>query len=163
MEASAALDKKNYKAGWSCFQSRLAGVLQALTVGQYLIIAKQQNNLFVQVVQQGTCLRVETISNHFRAADQQLTISQITKLLTLGWHQPTGPDSNPENDPLGSPNFFVDAFLPVDFESLAGLMTLTLSQVIGVTDPADLEYEARDNGGNDVALPELGLVSVLGQ
>jgi hypothetical protein len=166
MEAAATANKNNtanIKAKWSGFQSNLAGVLQQLTDGQYLIIAKQQTNLFVQVVQQGTCVRVETISNHFRDADAQLTKAQIAKLVKLGWQLPTRPDSTPENDFYGSPNFFVDVFQPVDSESLAAMMILTLIQIIGVTDPADLEYEARDAEGNAVALPELGLVSGVGQ
>lgn len=160
MEA-AATDYDNNKADamWGSFHNNLNAVLQQLALGQYLILSKTQSNLFVQVVQQEGCLRAETISNNFRDDSNQLSNTQIKKLVKMGWNAPTAADSTPENDPHGSPNFYRDLQQPEDFAALAALLVQTL-QFIGVADPADLHYEACDDNGNVLLFPKLGVMAV---
>jgi hypothetical protein len=145
---------------WQNFADKLADVLERLDEGQFLILSLKDRNLFVQAVAQGNHgLRLETTSNEYRSDDDQLSETEIATLEKMGWRSPTRPDSRPDNDPFGSPNFYLDTPQPVDFDALAALMVNTL-KLIGAADPAELQYEGDDGNGNPLSLPNLGVMAV---
>jgi hypothetical protein len=80
-------------------------------------------------------------------------------LTDAGWHAPTRnpAESTPQDDPDGSPNFFMDLSPPVSFLTIANLAVRTFAEILHVPHPGYLEYAAFDADGNAIALPELGL------
>lgn len=103
--------------------------------------------------------RLETVSNYFRAETNQLSQHQISDLIELGWNPPTGSQiyGTPECDPDGSPNFFHDAAIPIDFAALAGMAVRTFIEILHISHPGFLQYECFDGAGNTISLSELGL------
>src|SRR3989304_905507 len=145
---------------WPPFAQKLAAVLEKLEEDQFLILSVKRSNRFIQFAAQGSFgMRVETTSNSYLAKPEQLNERQISTLIGTGWHAPTGSpgDSTPEGDPDGSPNFFVEFAAPVSFEAVANLTVRTLAEILRVPHPGALQYEAFDEGGEAIALPELGL------
>lgn len=143
---------------WLTFANKLAEVLERLGEGQFLILSLKDSNLFVQAVAQGDHgLRLETTSNEYRSDDDQLSEAEIAKLEIMGWHMPTRPDSRPDNDLFGSPNFYLDVPQPVDTSVCASLLVQTLVDVLGVTDQGQLEIASDDGHGQPLYLPSLGV------
>ncbi|WP_045221904.1 T3SS (YopN, CesT) and YbjN peptide-binding chaperone 1 [Desulfonatronum thioautotrophicum] len=144
---------------WTAFGQKLAQVLEGLQEDQYLIICAKQSNRYIQFAGQGLHgLRMETTSNHYLDQSEQLTEHQIALLLENGWKTPTRPpETAPEDDPEGSPNFFIDHPLPVAYKTVADLVVRTFDQILRVTHPAWLEYEAFDSDRNSLAFPTLGV------
>lgn len=148
---------------WPPFAKKLAAVLEKLEEDQFLILSIKRSYRFVQFASQGAFgMRVETTSNSFMAKPEQLNERQISALIDIGWHAPTGTPvgSTPENDPDGSPNFFVDYESPVPFEAIANMAVRTLSEILRVPHPGFLQYQAIDDAGGEweaIELPELGL------
>ncbi len=145
---------------WPPFAEKLAGVLGQLQEDQYLIVSVKDSNRFVQFAGQGSFgMRVETTSNSYLAKPEQLNKRQIATLIDSGWNDPTGnpDDSTPQNDPDGSPNFFVEFSVPVSFQSVADLTVRTFAEILRVPYPGSLQYQAFEKGGEVIALPELGL------
>jgi len=145
---------------WPPFAQKLAAALEKLEEDQFLILSVKRSNRFVQFAAQGSFgMRVETTSNSYLAKPEQLNERQISTLIDAGWHDPTGTpsESTPEHDPDGSPNFFVEFSAPISFEAVANLTVRTLAEILRVPYPGALQYEAFDEGGNAIALPELGL------
>lgn len=135
-------------------------MLGKLQEDQYLIVSVKDSNRFVQFAGQGSFgMRVETTSNSYLAKPEQLNKRQIATLIDSGWKDPTGKpdDSTPQNDPDGSPNFFVEFTVPVSFKSVADLTVLTFAEILRVPYPGSLQYQAFEKGGEVIALPELGL------
>lgn len=145
---------------WSPFEKKLAAVLARLEEDQYLVISVKGTNRYVQFAAQGSFgMRVETTSNSYLPKSDQLEAEQIAALLEVGWTDSTGTpnESTPENDPDGSPNFFVEFAAPVPLKSVAKLTIQTFAAILRVPHPATLEYEAFEREGAALALPELGL------
>lgn len=145
---------------WPLFSAKLAAVLGKLEEDQFLILTVKNTNRYIQFAAQGSFgLRVETTSNSYLSKTEKLVPEQIAALCSLGWESPTGsPDESTQtNDPDGSPNYFVDFPAPVNFEAVADFAVKTLSQVLRVPHPGSLQYQAFDDLGEAIALPELGL------
>lgn len=148
---------------WSPFAQKLASVLEKLLEDQFLIISVKHSNQCIQFAAQGSFgLRVETTSNSYLAKSEQLNERQIANLINAGWHVPSGTptDASPENDPDGSPNFFVEFAAPVSSGAAAALAVRTLSEILRVPHPAFLQYHAIDDTEGKwaaIALPDLGL------
>jgi hypothetical protein len=125
------------------------------------VIYKKDSNIFIQFVAQGEWgIRMETISNYYRDDQNQLTKAQMDKLNNIGWNTPTNnPDqSTPKNDPDGSPNYFIDYDVPADYEAIAQITIKTFVDVLGISHPGMLEYEAFDRQGNSIPIPKLKLM-----
>lgn len=146
---------------WPPFAQKLAAVLEKLEEDQFLILlVKRSSNRFIQFAAQGAFgMRIEATSNSCLDKSEQLNEQQIAAMLEAGWHAPTAtPEySTPENDPDGSPNYFVDIPVPVSFDAVANLTVSTLANILRVPYPGRLEYEAYDEDGDAIALPDLGL------
>jgi hypothetical protein len=144
---------------WAVFADNLAKALEALQEDQYLILAVKQSNQYIQFAGQGLHgLRLETTSNHFLEASDQLSGDQLALLAATGWNTPTrNPEAAPEDDPEGSPNYFINAPLPVAYKSIADLVVKTFDKVLRVTHPGWLEYEAFDADQNSLVFPNLGV------
>ena len=155
-----AVGQRRISVAWPPFEQKLLAVLARLEEDQYLVISVKGTNRYVQFAGQGSFgMRVETTSNNYLSKPDQLEAEQVAALLGAGWNDPTSdPDaSTPENDPDGSPNFFVEFAVPVPFESVARLTIQTLASILRVPHPLSLEYEAFEREGAALALPELGL------
>lgn len=145
---------------WVAFAERLIGALQGLEAGQWLIIQKLGVSDWVQYAAEGQGkFRVETKSNHYRELDQELTLEQQESLSRIGWREPTGTGafSTPENDPHGSPNYYLDLTLPRNANKLTTVTIATFTDVFGVVEPDGLAYEAFHPNGDSLSLRQIGL------
>jgi hypothetical protein len=145
---------------WSPIAKNLASTLRKLDEDQYLIISVKRSTQFIQFAAQGSFgLRMEVASNYYLPDTEQLSDQQMAALNALGWKSPTrNPElSTPKDDPHGSPNFFIDVEVPVKTKVLAELAVRTFSEVLNVSHPSALEYEAFCKGGGSLPLPALGL------
>jgi hypothetical protein len=147
---------------WRKLGANLAAVLGAMGEDQYLIISAKREPWFVQFAKQGAeLLRAEAVSNHYLPEGSRLPDAKVATLTRLGWVAPTGlpPESTPEKQPNGSPNFFRDFTPPVPFEDVAQLAVETLTKVYGVVHPTALEYQAFHRDQGTLLLPTLGLTA----
>ena len=145
---------------WLPFVQTLANVLGHLQEDQYLVITVKRSNLYVQFAGQGSYgMRVETPSNGYLVKSEKLKKCQLVALENAGWSAPTGTpkQSTPQKNPDGSPNYFVDFPAPVVYDRVARLTVSTLVEILEVSHPGMLEYDAFDAEGSPVQLPELGL------
>lgn len=145
---------------WAAWQDKLATVLAGLEEDQYLVIITKHGNQFVQFSAQGAFgLRAETTSNNYRAKTEKLSAAQMRALLQAGWRAPSGDaaEATPENDPDGSPNYFIQFAAPVAFATVARLTVRTFSEILRVPHPGWLQYEAFDDDYGALELPGLGL------
>jgi hypothetical protein len=127
-----------------------------------LILAVKYRRYFVQFAAQGSHgLRAEVSSNSVLPADHRLDTASVARLTELGWKPPTGTleNSTPERDPDGSPNFFMELPVPVDFSDLAARTIDTLVEVLGVPYPGALWYQAFDGEGSALVFPTLQLTN----
>ncbi|MFZ4538960.1 T3SS (YopN, CesT) and YbjN peptide-binding chaperone 1 [Propionivibrio sp.] len=151
---------RRLSAAWPRFAQKLATVLEELEEDQYLIVSVKRSNRYIQFAAQGSFgMRVETTSNSYLEKPEQLNAQQIASLIDAGWDVPTGDpaEATPENDPDGSPNFFVDFSESTSFEAMANLTVKTFAEILCVPYPGFLQYEARDANGEAIVLPNLGL------
>jgi hypothetical protein len=145
---------------WPPFGQKLAAVLEKLEEDQYLILSVKGSHRFIQFAAQGSFgMRVETTSNSYLAKPERLNKRQISTLIDVGWHAPTGSpaQSTPKKDPDGSPNFFAEFSAPVPFEAVTNVTVRTFAEILGVSHPGFLQYESFDREGEAIALPELGV------
>ena len=145
---------------WPKFAQKLATAIEALKEDQYLILAVKRSNRFIQFAAQGSFgIRMETTSNSYLPKPEKLGPRQIEALLKAGWNIPTGKPakSTPENDPDGSPNYFVEFPMPVPFEAAASLVVHTFAEILRVPHPGNLEYKAFDDEQGEITMPGLGL------
>jgi hypothetical protein len=149
---------------WALFLERLEPTLKGLHPGQWVILQKKDSaSDWIQFAHQGKAgFRVESKSNFYRNVDDQLTPEQVAGLVQLGWLSPTGSDeeSTPENDPEGSPNFYVDLSVKLSLKDLDALVSRTFINIFGVSGPDQLLYEAYEVDGSALLLPALGLKAV---
>ena len=145
---------------WKPFALKLAAALESLKEDQCLILSHKLSHKVVQFAAQGSFgMRIETISNHFLAENEQLNTQQMSDLLDAGWLAPTkSPQMPSDGDQHGSPNYFLDLPAAVNFDAVASLAVKTFTEILRVLHPAYLQYFAFDNvDGKVIALPELGL------
>jgi hypothetical protein len=145
---------------WQPFAMSVADALERLQEDQFLIISAKKSNRFVQFAGQGSFgLRAEVVANAFLTPDEQIDHAGLDELREIGWSAPTGSpeESTPEQDPDGSPNYFMECQNSFDASRLAGVMVQTFRKVLGVHHPGFLEYEAFDTDGKRIAFPGLGL------
>lgn len=149
---------------WAPFEQRLTSVLSKLENDQYLIISAKGSNRFVQFACQGEeGMRVEVTSNHFLKGRDRLNRRQISWLRAHGWNVPTGSQKQgtPEEDPNGSPNYFVDLPAPLATEDVAHLAVDALVNGLEIQSSASLAYEAFDTSGKNIRMEELDLTPVI--
>jgi len=143
---------------WPGFVNELSAALATLREDDFLILEIKNSGRFVQFCCGGKHgWRAETCSNAFLQGADRLGDDEIAGLLKLGWLEPTGSpqDSTPENDPDGSPNFYIDA--AIDLDDLAELAVETLSGTLAVPYPAMLRYRAGDSSGYEKRIAVLRL------
>jgi len=148
---------------WPPFAMSVADVLAHLKEDQFLVISAKNSNRFVQFAGQGSFgLRAEVVGNAFLSPGEQIHEAGLEELRHLGWSAPTGsPEaSTPEQDPDGSPNYFMQCPNPFDSAHVADIAVRTLHQVLGVPHPGFLEYEAFDTEGRRLSFAGLGLRKV---
>ncbi|MCL4744601.1 MAG: hypothetical protein KJZ83_04210 [Burkholderiaceae bacterium] len=153
-------EQRRLSVSWPPFGARLATVLGALEEDQFLTVMVKRSNSFVQFFCQGQSgMRAETTSNAYLARSERLDARQVAALAALGWTPPTGGagESTPDNDPDGSPNFFVDFDHGVAFGVIADLAVRTFTEVLRVPYPSLLEYQAGDMDGSSLELSTLEL------
>ncbi len=153
---------KGYRSGaWDEFAGNLALVLGTMEVDQFLILSFKGRRSFVQFAAQGPeGLRMEAVSNSYLPPSEHLDRARITRLRELGWGAPTGSPqaSVPEEDPDGSPNFWIQMEPPVDFQEAARVAVDTLVDVYGLPHPGFLAYRAFNVvGGVEPVYPNLGI------
>lgn len=106
-------------------------------------------------------MRVEASSNAFiLPIEAALTVADYQRMDTLGWHRATNraPTRRGEPEPPdGSPNFFLDVPVPLDWDAIAQLSVRTLQEVYRVRHPGELSYRASSTDGTRVRFPALRL------
>lgn len=145
---------------WPPFAQRLAAAIDSLEEDQFLILLVKRSNVFVQFFRHGAGgFRVETTSNAYRAGPEKLDARQASALQAMGWQPPTGTpkQSTPEQDPDGSPNYFIDFDDDSPRAGIADVAVRTFAEVLRVPYPSMLEYEAGDTDGGSIVLPSLKL------
>ena len=160
-DSGSASDKTATSGAWPAFEARLAGILGALEEDQFLVISAKRGWAYVQFSAQGAFgLRAEAVSNHYLPESHALSARRVAALKELGWSAPTGTprESTPKRQPDGSPNFFVDFDRPVPFVGVARLAVRTLTEVLGISHPGQLHYDASDANRRSILLPTLGLM-----
>jgi len=147
-------------SAWVGFAENLATVLENLQEEQYLILIVDGTNSFVQFAGRGAKgLCMETTSNHYLDKESQLSQGQIAMLQECGWNPPTNaPDADaPEKEPGCSSNFYIDYPLPVPCNAAAELTVKTFTEILGVSGPEKLVYQALADDGNSQFYPDLGV------
>jgi hypothetical protein len=145
------------------FQNALASVLHDLgqTQDESLIISDVHSRRYVQFyVDESMGLHAEAASNNCLSPARALSVDQERALLALGWSPPSWSfDDPPGTSPSGGSCNFVRLFVPpVPFDEAARLAVETLTDVLCVSDPSDLDYHAFfDEGDEVVLLPILGI------
>lgn len=157
---NVSLPRPRMSREWPVFSGRLAQVLAELPDEYCLLLALKRTAHCIRFAARGHYgLRIEMTSNAFLPSGQQFDASQLARLTELGWFAPTGtPDeATPELDPDGSPNHYIEFAVPVDFASVARFVTATLLDVLKISHPHRLDYEAFDGEGASVFVLGLGL------
>ncbi len=94
-------------------------------------------------------LRVEAVGSGNMPATRPLTPVQEERLGSLEWEGPA--------DDRGGRNFVREWPMPAPFVEVAALVTRTLREVYGITDPTDLRFRYSSFEGTDVEDIDLGL------
>ncbi len=145
---------------WAPFARNLTTVLSRLIEDQFLIVSAKTGQRFVQFSCQGSWgMRVEVTSNHFLKGDDRLSRHQMSWLRAHGWRAPTGKptESTPEQDPDGSPNYYIDFPESVPASEIVPLVIDTLANGLKFPYPGALVYESFDANGEALVFQELGL------
>jgi hypothetical protein len=142
---------------WEDFEQRLAACL-ALLKEEYLVVSARTGNRYVQFwVEPAQGVHAEAVSNGYLEEGFRLDGGQLAALASLGWSPPASTPEAHDRDPraAGSPNFHRDFPVPVPWEEVASVAVRTLSEVLRVGGPGELEYKAFDRPGREVVLPAL--------
>lgn len=149
---------------WPDFAAKLSAILSALQEDQFLILSDKNSRRYIQFAAQGVYgMRAEVSSNAYLVRHDRFTDAQLAQLAVEGWHPPTGsPDeATPEDDPDGSPNFFIQYPDPIDSVRIANQAVSTLIGIFRIPHPGFLTYEGADCQGNAMTFPALGLKRTL--
>ncbi len=145
---------------WATFVQRLAAVLAKLKEDDYLCLSIKGSDRYVRFFMEGEFgMLAETSSNVFLEEQEKLDNDQLTSLVSAGWCAPTVTldDLIDDDEPDGSPNFFLNFNSPVSFDAVATLTARTLSEILGVPSLEQLEYYACNEEDELIEFPELGL------
>lgn len=143
---------------WKRFTKELVVTLNCLEENEYLIIAIKNLNGFVQFAAQGASgMRIEATSNDYLSEDKQLDEKSQRLMLELGWQMPTHWPEEDDNEPEGSPNYYLDVAPPVPLAHMAELAVKTLRYVFDVQHPDALRYDAFTESGEPLKFPNLGI------
>lgn len=144
---------------WDRLADNLAVCLADLSEDEFLILSSKRANHFVQFAAQGHFgMRIEATSNAYVAPPEAvLSADAYSAMAELGWKSPTGVPGSEPRDPDGSPNFFLDLALPVDFRRVADMAVKTLRQVYRIPHPGQLQYKSFDSSGIEIRFPNLRL------
>lgn len=104
-------------------------------------------------------MRAEVTSNHFLKGDDRLTRQQMAWLSANGWNAPTGKaaQATPENDPDGSPNYYIDFPTSASASDIVRVAIETLIYGLALPYPGALSYESFDSTGGALEFQDLGL------
>jgi hypothetical protein len=142
---------------WNAFERALSFALSVLA-DESLIVSAKEGNRYVQF---HACpdegVFCEAVSNAYLDPAEKLDDGQLAALLALGWSAPTrAPGSpSPAPTPKGSPNFFREFPIPYACSEIARFAVRTLTEVLRIPSPDDLEYRAFDVSGHGVTFPVL--------
>jgi hypothetical protein len=144
---------------WNRLTDNIAACLADLSEDEFLILSSKSANYFVQFAAQGQFgMRIEATSNVYAAPPENvLSADAYSAMDKLGWKFPTGVPGSEPRDPDGSPNFFLDLALPLDFRRVAGIAVKTLRQVYRIQHPGQLQYKSFDGSGIEIRFPTLRL------
>jgi len=147
------------KYTWCAFRRSLGDALGALEEDEYLIIASKAGDYFVQFASQADHgIRAEAVSNTFIKQSALLSDAACRELRNLGWSPPTYVPSEGAQEPSeGSPNFFVDATVPIAYARLAGLAVKTLRAIYQIRHPGELAYKSFSRDGVSIRFPQLNI------
>ena len=150
---------------WDRLTDNLSACLADLSEDEFLILSSKSANYFVQFAAQGQFgMRIETTSNVYVAPPEAvLSAVAYSAMAKLGWKSPTGVPGSEPRDPDGSPNFFLDLALPVDFRRVAGVAVTTLREVYRIQHPGQLQYKSFSSSGMEIRFPTLRLKREVGQ
>jgi hypothetical protein len=109
----------------------------------------------------GKSLRAEVMSNQYIGPQKEkLSDRAIRVLAELGWRAPTNRPPGLQDgtrDRHGSPNYFCDFQVPVDYYDVASLAVDTVRHVYRAAEPGDLQYRAFTAEGLLLDFPDLGI------
>src|SRR5689334_14225111 len=144
---------------WDRLTDNLAACLADLSEDEFLILSSKSANYFVQFAGQGQFgMRIEATSNVYVAPPEDvLSAAAYSAMAKLGWKPPTGVPGSEPRDPDGSPNFFLDLALPLDFRRVADMAVKTLRQLYRIQHPGQLQYKSFDGSGIEIRFPTLRL------
>jgi len=144
---------------WHLLEKKLTESLADLAEDEFLVTAREGTDYFVQFAGQGAWgMRIEASSNAYHSPCFQLPDTALGHLASLGWNLPTYVQAEMVTEPCdGSPNFFIDARRPVQYEALARVAVRTLREVYGAKDPSDLVYRGYSWGYTSIRFSQLGI------
>ena len=150
---------------WDRLTNNLAACLADLLEDEFLVLSSKSANHFVQFAAQGQFgMRIEATSNVYVAPPAAvLSADAYSAMAKLGWKSPTGVPGSEPNDPDGSPNFFLDLALPVDFRRVAAMAVKTLREVYRIQHPGQLQYKCFSGSVIEIRFPTLRLKREVGQ
>ena len=142
---------------WGQFEQALAAVLGDMAEDEYLVISRKGTDYFVQFAAQGSFgMRAEAVSNTYIRRPSPLSEEACQRLNDLGWKSPTYAPPDVVDEPAdGSPNFYLDAAVPVPYNVLAHLAVMSLRTVYGVRHPGELQYGGFTADGYPLVVPSL--------
>ena len=158
-----------HSKAWATFAQTLAAVLAKLQEDEFMCLSVSGSDRYVRFsLEWEFGMRVETTSNTFLDKHEHLDDKQIASLIAAGWNPPTWSPADPvdlfmndvaipEDDADPCPNYYMDLISPVAFDAVAALAVRTFTEVLGVDQPALLEYFAFDEDDDPIEFPELGL------
>lgn len=154
---------------WASFAQKLATVLAKLNEDEFMCLSVNGSDRYVRFSLEWTFgMRVETTSNIFLEEQDKLDGKQVASLIAADWNPPTWTPADPvdllmndvvipEDDADPCPNYFMDLTSPVALDAVASLAVRTFTDVLGIDNPALLEYFAFDQDDEPIEFPELGL------
>ena len=148
---------------WPMFQKNLATALKSMQEDEHLIISEKRANRFVQFAASGGFgIRMETTSNAYLGKTESHSERIHLALLALGWKPPTDTPakSTPEDDPDGSPNYYIDFPEGTSQRCIATLAVRTLADLYEISHPGNLEYDAFDSEGTTIEYKILKIQSI---
>lgn len=154
---------------WASLAQKLSNALATLEDNEFMCLSVNGSDRYVRFSLEWIFgMRVETTSNIFLDKQEQLDDKQVANLIAAGWNPPTWSPTDPvdllmndvvipddETDPC--PNYFKDFNSPVSFDAVAALAVHTFTEVLGVDQPALLEYFAYDQDDEPIEFPDFGL------
>ena len=145
---------------WQQLETELALCLAHLENNEFLIVGSKHANTYVQFSQQGAFgMRMEAACNaYIEPPTALLTVEDYARMRELEWNEATesvAQEQSDERQLAGSPNFFIEVPLPINYPELARRAVQTLREVYRIGHPAQLEYSAFSDEGMQIRFPSL--------